>query len=124
METLNFQEAGKYFRKHYINLQSWKQIRCTRGSAKCQGYGTRSEEHTSELQSQSNLVCRLLLEKTKQVTPTQGYGMPPGPVSLQRPCRTDRPLRPGRPRSAGGPSRAPSPQPLPGTTGALPIRPA
>src|SRR2546430_12131027 len=27
--------------------------------------GFRSEEHTSELQSQSNLVCRLLLEKTK-----------------------------------------------------------
>src|SRR2546430_12548571 len=26
--------------------------------------GERSEEHTSELQSQSNLVCRLLLEKT------------------------------------------------------------
>src|SRR2546430_13735661 len=29
----------------------------------------RSEEHTSELQSQSNLVCRLLLEKKKN-TPT------------------------------------------------------
>src|SRR5688572_9381992 len=28
----------------------------------------RSEEHTSELQSQSNLVCRLLLEKTKSCT--------------------------------------------------------
>src|SRR2546430_7566621 len=28
----------------------------------------RSEEHTSELQSQSNLVCRLLLEKKKQTT--------------------------------------------------------
>src|SRR5256886_13431240 len=28
----------------------------------------RSEEHTSELQSQSNLVCRLLLEKKKQHT--------------------------------------------------------
>src|SRR5256886_10518965 len=28
--------------------------------------GTRSEEHTSELQSQSNLVCRLLLEKKKE----------------------------------------------------------
>src|SRR5688572_32672818 len=28
----------------------------------------RSEEHTSELQSQSNLVCRLLLEKKKQNT--------------------------------------------------------
>src|SRR2546430_13085667 len=29
------------------------------------GQATRSEEHTSELQSQSNLVCRLLLEKKK-----------------------------------------------------------
>src|SRR2546430_6074190 len=29
----------------------------------------RSEEHTSELQSQSNLVCRLLLEKKKRFTP-------------------------------------------------------
>src|SRR2546427_1605409 len=28
--------------------------------------GDRSEEHTSELQSQSNLVCRLLLEKKKR----------------------------------------------------------
>src|SRR2546430_5676199 len=28
-------------------------------------HDTRSEEHTSELQSQSNLVCRLLLEKKK-----------------------------------------------------------
>src|SRR2546430_7115739 len=28
----------------------------------------RSEEHTSELQSQSNLVCRLLLEKKKHYT--------------------------------------------------------
>src|SRR3989475_7761100 len=30
--------------------------------------GGRSEEHTSELQSQSNLVCRLLLEKKKKHT--------------------------------------------------------
>src|SRR2546430_5262469 len=29
---------------------------------------SRSEEHTSELQSQSNLVCRLLLEKKKEST--------------------------------------------------------
>src|SRR5688572_31082751 len=29
---------------------------------------SRSEEHTSELQSQSNLVCRLLLEKKKNKT--------------------------------------------------------
>src|SRR2546430_13433594 len=33
------------------------------------GFGNpRSEEHTSELQSQSNLVCRLLLEKKKRKT--------------------------------------------------------
>src|SRR2546427_1649345 len=33
------------------------------GNSKCD----RSEEHTSELQSQSNLVCRLLLEKKKEI---------------------------------------------------------
>src|SRR2546430_3165833 len=31
---------------------------------------SRSEEHTSELQSQSNLVCRLLLEKKKKTRTT------------------------------------------------------
>src|SRR5688572_31393468 len=33
----------------------------------------RSEEHTSELQSQSNLVCRLLLEKKKKSKNTYTY---------------------------------------------------
>src|SRR2546426_3324701 len=33
----------------------------------------RSEEHTSELQSPCNLVCRLLLEKKKKQKPTQSY---------------------------------------------------
>src|SRR5437588_9754659 len=33
--------------------------------------GTRSEEHTSELQSHSDLVCRLLLEKKKKKNRTQ-----------------------------------------------------
>src|SRR2546430_12474492 len=33
------------------------------------GHELRSEEHTSELQSQSNLVCRLLLEKKKDTAP-------------------------------------------------------
>src|SRR2546430_11699196 len=39
----------------------------------------RSEEHTSELQSQSNLVCRLLLEKKKQPL----HAAPP-PKSIHR----------------------------------------
>src|SRR2546430_4568951 len=34
----------------------------------------RSEEHTSELQSQSNLVCRLLLEKKKDWRLRVGWG--------------------------------------------------
>src|SRR2546427_5826965 len=34
---------------------------------------TRSEEHTSELQSQSNLVCRLLLEKKKKKKKTKRH---------------------------------------------------
>src|SRR5688572_32081479 len=33
----------------------------------------RSEEHTSELQSQSNLVCRLLLEKKKKKVTISSY---------------------------------------------------
>src|SRR2546430_7916866 len=47
--------------------------RVSRGSPAATSAGTasdtsaRSEEHTSELQSQSNLVCRLLLEKKKKI---------------------------------------------------------
>src|SRR2546430_3801445 len=36
--------------------------------------GNRSEEHTSELQSQSNLVCRLLLEKKKNSAQGELHG--------------------------------------------------
>src|SRR2546427_1431179 len=45
--------------------------RCAASIARCAPFSRakrpnhRSEEHTSELQSQSNLVCRLLLEKKK-----------------------------------------------------------
>src|SRR2546430_11755699 len=38
--------------------------------------GGRSEEHTSELQSQSNLVCRLLLEKKKHNIYSHGRQSP------------------------------------------------
>src|SRR2546430_4703683 len=47
----------------------------------------RSEEHTSELQSQSNLVCRLLLEKKKKT---------PLVCSCNR-SRSDTSLPPGHP---------------------------
>src|SRR2546430_4391962 len=36
------------------------------------GHRARSEEHTSELQSQSNIVCRLLLEKKKPTSINYG----------------------------------------------------
>ena len=36
----------------------------------CHGPDARSEEHTSELQSRTNLVCRLLLEKKKTYLPS------------------------------------------------------
>src|SRR6266850_378013 len=49
----------------------------------------RSEEHTSELQSPCNLVCRLLLEKKHVVKPT-GHAHPPAP---QRPGRAGSILR-------------------------------
>src|SRR2546426_4590199 len=39
---------------------------CGRHQAPSRGAWTRSEEHTSELQSPCNLVCRLLLEKKKK----------------------------------------------------------
>src|SRR5438093_5411099 len=38
------------------------------GRSECAGWLARSEEHTSELQSLTNLVCRLLLEKKKNNT--------------------------------------------------------
>src|SRR5688572_32278307 len=42
-----------------VGLETYPEIRADYGES-------RSEEHTSELQSQSNLVCRLLLEKKKK----------------------------------------------------------
>src|SRR2546427_4155579 len=47
--------SGK-MRKNYIRILQGDRV------------AVRSEEHTSELQSQSNLVCRLLLEKKKKIS--------------------------------------------------------
>src|SRR2546430_9136461 len=49
------------------HLRRGRFARCERGGERI-GARQRSEEHTSELQSQSNLVCRLLLEKKKRPT--------------------------------------------------------
>src|SRR2546430_9649805 len=45
-----------------LNDSRWREAIRSRSESVMTGAGTRSEEHTSELQSQSNLVCRLLLE--------------------------------------------------------------
>src|SRR5688572_32839889 len=50
--TTAVERAGIEHSRHVLALELRRQARFTR-----------SEEHTSELQSQSNLVCRLLLEK-------------------------------------------------------------
>src|SRR5438132_6372438 len=42
--------------------------RARRAAPPSRSWRTRSEEHTSELQSHSDLVCRLLLEKKKKKT--------------------------------------------------------
>src|SRR5256885_6262003 len=46
----------------------WWRGRAAWAASSCRPWATRSEEHTSELQSPCNLVCRLLLEKKKKKT--------------------------------------------------------
>src|SRR3954467_7190559 len=63
----------------------------------------RSEEHTSELQSHDNLVCRLLLEKKHRRAPADG--VPAAARAVHRATRGG--ARPHRaPRSLGGPAVA------------------
>src|SRR5436190_6808856 len=54
-----FEMNGGRFSPDQASTVSWRRV-----SAR-QKPGRRSEEHTSELQSHSDLVCRLLLEKKK-----------------------------------------------------------
>src|SRR5260370_31479538 len=62
---------------HSSSLCVWSSVNCEDESfgrftsiSKWSVRTTRSEEHTSELQSHLNLVCRLLLEKKKQTSHT------------------------------------------------------
>src|SRR5438270_11248463 len=52
-------ESGIGMNLAIVNVHSWEEQTFQ------EKFVLRSEEHTSELQSQSNLVCRLLLEKKK-----------------------------------------------------------
>src|SRR5258706_8571155 len=70
------------FRSHRMRNRSCSgRCRRSRPEASCRCSGSpssdrrfrRSEEHTSELQSLTNLVCRLLLEKKKQKQPINSF---------------------------------------------------
>src|SRR2546430_5715388 len=68
---------------------------CAASGAGRRRSGIRSEEHTSELQSQSNLVCRLLLEK-KKVGKAKGDNDPSeDDLNLRHPC-PEQPVHLGR----------------------------
>src|SRR5690606_41324184 len=57
------QRYGWNYHELRLQLENWRQVNPSHPAS-------RSEEHTSELQSRENLVCRLLLEKKKQTTHT------------------------------------------------------
>src|SRR2546430_12420077 len=64
-------EPFRHFRPGTLHRAAYNDVpaRCARVvNRDVAGLVNRSEEHTSELQSQSNLVCRLLLEKKKSTT--------------------------------------------------------
>src|SRR5436305_10852396 len=62
------------FRSHAtrwrFRRQDWSACRAASARRRGRGGASRSEEHTSELQSRPHLVCRLLLEKKKRGRPT------------------------------------------------------
>src|SRR2546430_13601334 len=63
--------AGQYSRRKYPRIPISARTRPTP-----KHLTERSEEHTSELQSQSNLVCRLLLEKKKKNASSTANALP------------------------------------------------
>src|SRR5438034_3401485 len=59
--------VGEHFRNHEqrYSARAFRGVGQSRQNEMHDVVGERSEEHTSELQSHSDLVCRLLLEKKK-----------------------------------------------------------
>src|SRR2546427_7312428 len=74
LKDLSAIELGAVASKHALERSSVPPAEvghCIFGNAlQTSADAIRSEEHTSELQSQSNLVCRLLLEKKKKTSTT------------------------------------------------------
>src|SRR5260370_9212863 len=71
-----------------VSLRETFQSNCAHGAVRLEGlpqadHQSRSEEHTSELQSHLNLVCRLLLEKKKTSRYSSQERSADGPSSLQ-----------------------------------------
>src|SRR5690606_41163477 len=65
----DFMPAVSEEEKHELLLaehEILRLVRCEGGEVEIESVLRRSEEHTSELQSRENLVCRLLLEKKKE----------------------------------------------------------
>src|SRR2546430_13666950 len=66
--TMVANDAPHWFPDHREGERRLLPLRRSGLDGRYQSMPPRSEEHTSELQSQSNLVCRLLLEKKKTRT--------------------------------------------------------
>src|SRR5438046_8028874 len=60
-----FAMLGKTFKGMTDEMLEWQTAKLLELETRRDGHVVRSEEHTSELQSLTNLVCRLLLEKKK-----------------------------------------------------------
>src|SRR5256885_3668628 len=61
-----FDAAARKLDRPMDSLEFYRILAPAVARIKCGHTGVRSEEHTSELQSPCNLVCRLLLEKKKK----------------------------------------------------------
>src|SRR3954467_1349465 len=77
-----------------------------RASLLSEAIAVRSEEHTSELQSHDNLVCRLLLEKKKVTRPL--FALQPGLAEPANPARTPPCPPPPGPRRRRSPRHHPA----------------
>src|SRR5437588_4168170 len=64
--TLSLHDALPISRHEFLGTPGSRGVRFAHPSLSSEAAPRRSEEHTSELQSHSDLVCRLLLEKKKR----------------------------------------------------------